>query len=181
MSYYERDLPHWHPEGRTIFPTWRLYDSLPSRDVRRTPAALRQSAGKQFAIADSYLDTAACGPRWLREPKVAECVRIVLLRGAEMGQYVLHAYVLMPNHVHILLDPIVDMSRIARGIKAVSSRDANRVLGRVGKPFWQDESFDHGIRSAAEFEKVRGYIEGNPVKAGLAAKPEDWPWSSAHR
>jgi len=67
------------------------------------------------------------------------------------------------------------MSRIARGIKGVTLRDANRVLGRVGKPFWQDESFDHGIRSAAEFEKVRGYIERNPVKAGLAAKPEDWP------
>jgi REP element-mobilizing transposase RayT len=180
MSYYERDLPHWHPEGRTIFLTWRLYGSLP-RDVRRRLEGSQQSAGKQFAIADRCLDTATDGPRWLREPKVAECVRDVVLRGADMKQYVLHAYVLMPNHVHILLDPIVDMPRIVRGIKGVSSRDANRVLGRVGKPFWQDESFDHWIRSPAEFEKVRGYIERNPVQAGLAAKPEDWRWSSAHR
>jgi len=181
MIYYERDLPHWHLEGRTIFLTWRLYGSLPPQDVRRRQEGSQLSAGKQFAIADRYLDSATGGPLWLREPKVAECVKDVVLRGATMKQYVLHAYVLMPNHVNILLDPILDMPRIARGIKGVSSRDANRLLGRVGRPFWQDESFDHWIRTPAEFEKVRGYIERNPVKAGLAAKSEDWRWSSAHR
>lgn len=180
MSYYERNLPHWHPEGRTIFLTWRLHGSLP-REVPHKLEELRKMPGKQFVAADRHLDAATDGPSWMRDPKIAECVRTVLLRGAEMKQYVLHAYVVMPNHVHILLDPIVDMPRIARGIKGVSARDANQALGRIGKPFWQNESFDHWIRNPAEFERVRGYVERNPVKARLVARVEDWRWSSAFR
>ena len=48
-----------------------------------------------------------------------------------------------------------------------------------GKHFWQDESFDHWVRTPAEFNRIRSYIEGNPVSAGLASRPEGWPWSSA--
>ena len=72
-------------------------------------------------------------------------------------------------------------ARITRGIKGVSARDANAVLGCPGQPFWQDESFDHWIRDGSEFERVRAYIEWNPVAAGLAARPEEWPWSSASK
>lgn len=85
----------------------------------------------------------------------------------------------MPNHVHVLIGPKTSLARITNGIKGVSARDANRILGRQGKRFWQDESFDHWVRSAAEFERIRAYIEHNPVSAGLVARPEDWPWSSA--
>lgn len=95
------------------------------------------------------------------------------------GHYNLFAYVVMPNHVHVLFQPIVPLARITRGIKGVSARDANATLGRVGKPFWQDEAFDHWIRDGAGFERTLHYIENNPVKAGLAKRPEDWPWSSA--
>jgi type I restriction enzyme R subunit/putative DNA methylase len=49
----------------------------------------------------------------------------------------------------------------------------------MGQPFWQHESFDHWVRSAWELQRIVGYIEANPVSAGLAATPEDWPWSSA--
>jgi hypothetical protein len=71
------------------------------------------------------------------------------------------------------------LARITSAIKGVSARDANAALGRVGKPFWQDESFDHWVRSSAEGERIKHYIEWDPVKAGLATKPEDWRWSSA--
>lgn len=104
-----------------------------------------------------------------------------ILHGAELGRFVLHAYVVMPNHVHILLDPQSPLSRITGGIKGFSSRKANEILRRTGKPFWQDESFDHWIRSRSQFEKVHDYIENNPVKAGLAKGSKDWRWSSAHR
>jgi hypothetical protein len=53
------------------------------------------------------------------------------------------------------------------------------VLGRSGEPFWQKESYDHWVRDRAEFERIRDYIEANPVKAGLVATPQDFPWSSA--
>jgi hypothetical protein len=52
-------------------------------------------------------------------------------------------------------------------------------IGFTGSYFWQDESFDHWVRNPAEWEKIRTYIERNPVSAGLVARPEDWPWSSA--
>jgi putative DNA methylase len=93
----------------------------------------------------------------------------------------MYAYVLMPNHVHILINPLVPLRRITGGIKGVSARDANGALGRTGKAFWQDESFDHWIRNDAQLERIQSYIEYNPVKAGLVAKPEDWQWSSAHK
>jgi type I restriction enzyme R subunit/putative DNA methylase len=97
-----------------------------------------------------------------------------------MNYLLLHAYVVMPNHVHALLEPRVALRRITGGIKGQSARDANRKLGRAGQPFWQDESFDHWVRNAAELERIRKYIEQNPVKAGLAKYAGQWRWSSAN-
>jgi putative transposase len=53
----------------------------------------------------------------------------------------------MANHVHVLFEPRVTVARIMGGIKGVTAREANRILGRIGQPFWQDESFDHWIRN----------------------------------
>jgi REP element-mobilizing transposase RayT len=180
MTYYERNLPHWQPDGKAIFLTWRLYGSLP-RAVLKRLESLHASPGKQFLAADQHLDAARSGPLWLRIPEIAGYVEDALIRGVELGHYTMHAYVVMANHVHVLLEPRLPLARITRGVKGASARDANATLGRVGKPFWQDESFDHWIRSPAQFERICSYIQQNPVKAGLAARPEDWPWSSARR
>jgi putative transposase len=180
MTYYARNMPHWQPEGRTIFLTWRLCGSLPTEFAHEL-RKLKQEPGKQFLAADLRLDAAATGPRWLGEPEIAGYAEAAIRRGAELGQYVLHAYVVMPNHVHILLDPVAPLRRITNGVKGVSARDANRALARTGRAFWQDESFDHWIRTGAQFERIRNYIEQNPVKAGLALKAEEWKWSSAHK
>lgn len=178
MAYYKRNLPHWHPDGKAIFLTWRLYASLP-RKVLATLNTLHADAGKQFLAADSCLDCANSGPHWLRDPKVALCVERALLRGEELGHYLLSTWVIMPNHVHVLLEPRVPLQRLTMGIKRASAKDANVVLGRIGKPFWQDESFDRWVRNSREFERIHLYIEYNPVKARLAKRPEEWRWSSA--
>ena len=60
-------------------------------------------------------------------------------------------------------------------------RESNLLWGRAGEPFWQHESYDHWVENAKEFCRIVAYIEENPVKAGLSATPEDWPWSSAAR
>jgi REP element-mobilizing transposase RayT len=180
MTYYAHNLPHWHPEGRSIFLTWRLYRSLPSNLVRRL-RLLKNDPGKQFLEADTCLDKSLAGPRWLADPEIAGYTEDAITRGAYLGHFALHAYVVMPNHVHVLLEPRVPLRRITTSLKGVSARDANAILGRTGKPFWQDESFDHWVRNSAELGRIRNYIHANPVKAGLATHPEAWTWSSAHR
>src|SRR5206468_9304444 len=62
-----------------------------------------------------------------------------------------------------------------------TAREANRLLDRTGMRFWQRESYDHWIRDAREFDRVRAYIENNPVKAGLATAAENYVWSSARK
>ncbi len=139
------------------------------------------SPGKRFKLLDATLDSATFGPRWLSDPEIAAYTEYPILRGAELGRYELHAFVIMPNHVHVLLEPRLVLAKITGVMKGVAARDGNATLGRIGKPFWQDESFDHWVRNSAEFERIRYCIEWNPVSAKLVTKPGDWEWSSASR
>jgi len=128
---------------------------------------------------DRLLDTAP-GPRWLRQPEVAEAVANTFFVAEQKWELCDNfAWVIMPNHVHILLLPRRPLREVTRAIKSNSARLANQILNRAGEPFWQDESFDHWVRSPFELEKIARYIENNPVKADLVQRPEDWPWSSA--
>jgi putative transposase len=154
MSHYERNLQHWLPEGRSVFLTWRLQGSLPQGLVSGLQR-LAKEPGKQFMAADRRLDSAATGPRWLNAPEIAGYAEAAILREAELRRFVLHVYVVMPNHDHILLDPLAPLKRFPRGIKAASAPEANRALRRTGKAFWQDESFDHWIRGNTQFERIR--------------------------
>ena len=83
---------------------------------------------------------------------------------AELGQYGLRAFVVMANPVHILIEPRCAVARIVKGIKGVIAHQANRILDRTGKTFWQDESFDRWARDDAEEVRIQNYIERNPVK-----------------
>ena len=154
-----------------MFVTWRLAGKLPS---------FRKCAdyGHAFAQRDLRLDRKKNGPLWLRKSEVAQCFLMNLLDGAG-GQYELHAFVIMSNHVHLLLTPWIELATITRAIKGKSARQANALVGRTGLSFWQDESFDHWIRHPRQFERVRTYIERNPVRAGPVERPEQWPYSSA--
>jgi REP element-mobilizing transposase RayT len=128
--------------------------------------------------ADRLLDAVATGPRWLQSPDVAEAVVKVLLNGKAAGQYDLGAWVLMPNHVHMVLHPYGDLARAVTRIKACSAKEANQRLNRKGE-FWARDYFDRWIRDRAEEQRIIRYIENNPVKAGLCSCPEDWIWSSS--
>ena len=211
-TYYYRNLPHWQPPGAAIFLTCRLYGSLPKeviqqlresqklvlRDIGGTKASPDKIAERRlnqhkklFAKLDAILDRAESGPRWLGETEVAAMVEDAILRHyAEL--YRLWAYVVMVNHLHLLLLPksiistkplamqsFVALSEITKRIKGYTAREANRMLQRTGKHFWQQESFDHWPRDEHEFFRIIAYIENNPVKAGLVGRPEEWKWSSA--
>jgi REP-associated tyrosine transposase len=179
VTFYRRHLPHWQPPGQNLFITWRLFGSLPAKF--RPPNAAK-SDGKQFVSFDRELDRARIGPVWLSEPKVAE-VAFRELRDSHLHKnlFRLRAYVLMANHIHILIEPLAPLSKITHQIKGATAYRANLILSRTYQRFWQDESFDRWVRTPAEGEKIRKYIENNPVAAGLVTRPEDWPWSSASR
>jgi putative transposase len=113
---------------------------------------------------------------------VAEIVSTVIeAADADRHSCGLHSFVVMPNHVHVLIAPFRPLREVMNWIKGVSARKANQMLGRTGGRFWQDESFDHWARSRQEFEKIERYILENPVRAGLVSQPAEWKFSTAGR
>jgi hypothetical protein len=176
MTRHHRRLPHLYPENVPLFLTWRLHGTFPASKL---PPAGTLTSGEAFVWLDRRLDAGQYGPTWLARADIAAIVVASIRRGAELGHYVPAAWVVMPNHVHLLITPKVSPVHLLRSLKGATAREANRVLGRTGEPFWQKESYDHWVRNRSEFEKIRAYIEMNPVKAGLVADPTRFTWSSA--
>jgi REP element-mobilizing transposase RayT len=172
----ERRLPHIYVDNRWLFVTFHLHRSLPQS---KYPPPHKASAGEAFVWIDRQLDIARTGPMYLRQESIARAVVDSLYRGVDLGHYQLGPFVVMSNHVHVLLLPKTDPSRLLKSIKGWTAREANRLLGRTGEPFWQRESYDHWVRDENERKTIASYIENNPVKAGLVARPEDYRWSSA--
>ena len=160
--------------------TWRLFGSLPRRPTLKI--ADPQDPGQAFRDLDVHLDRAEFGPTWLAWPPVAEqLVDIIKASETDRGLCTLHAFVVMPNHVHLLITPAKPLCEVTKWIKGASARRANELLRRTGPPFWQDESFDHWARNRAQFEKIREYIWNNPVTAGLVKHREQWRYSDCPR
>ena len=178
MSFSRRRLPHWQPPGKDLFLTWHLHGSLPRH---RFPPPTAASAGKAFVWMDRHLDEARSGPLWLGREEIARLVaESFQYADCVLNFYRLHAWIVMANHVHLLVSPNAAPARFLQSIKGYTAREANRVLGRTGEPFWQAESYDHWIRDVGEFERVKAYIENNPVRAGLVQSPGEFRWSSAY-
>jgi REP element-mobilizing transposase RayT len=188
-----KSLPHWAQAGTLCFITWRTADSLPAavlarlaenrqqllracglnpaadwrRDLSKLPLADR--AGVQwtlFAAWDDHLDRGA-GQGVLARPELNNIVAESLLH-FDGDRYKLTDFVVMPNHVHVLVAFHEEDMLLAqcRSWKRFTSRQIQKALGRRGQ-FWQVEQFDHLIRSEDEFTRYRNYIADNPKKAHL--------------
>lgn len=95
-------------------------------------------------------------------------------------RYMLHAFVVMPNHVHVMVHMIPPNS-IAEAVeswKRFTATRINRLLGRSGK-LWQEDYWDRFVRDENHYQNAVDYIHHNPLKAGLVRNAEDWLWSSA--
>jgi len=132
------------------------------------------------ARVDRYLD-AGRGDCWLARPEIADLVGAALNFHAGM-RFDLQAWVVMPNHVHVVVRPKSGwtLGQILQTWKGYSAREANRLLKRTGNPFWQVESYDHLIRDDDDLHRCCRYTSMNPVAARLCQHPEEWKWSSAH-
>jgi len=120
------------------------------------------------------------GPFYLRQPAVADMVVEAIQYNANtLGQYVLHAFAVMPNHVHLLVTPAVALPKLTKSLKGITAKRANAILASTGSRFWQEESYDHLVRHEQEFQRIQSYIEANPVRARLARNASEYRWSSA--
>ena len=232
MSFFHRrHLPHWQPDGQVFFITFRLFGSLPKAVVERLRSearrlkaqppnpresprerALRESQ-RLFALADEALadqlrSTTSSSTRWLAQRDVATVVQEAIHR-RDGNVYRLHRYVVMPNHVHILIEPLSKVGQVVNSpygeshpespktdvgqVVNLSYHSLSSILHSLKRhtahkanqllarqgSFWQEESYDHWVRDPADHARIIEYIDQNPCEAGLCRMPADWPLSSA--
>jgi len=183
-------LPHWTRDGETYAVTFRLGDSLPAsvlegwlferNDIVKTARQLDRPLSEDeenrlqhlhSERVEAYLD-AGHGACWMRQPGIAQIVADAL-RFFDGQRYRLHAWCVMPNHVHVILTPTAGhtLTSVLHSWKSFTAKAANCQLGRTGA-FWQEEYYDHLIRNADDYAHALRYLAENPTKAGLT----DWPW-----
>jgi putative DNA methylase len=172
-------LPHFDAPGVIQSITFRLWDALPA-DVVQALADDKDtmSDDQKRTRIEEYLD-AGYGACYLRDPRLARLVENALFY-FDGKRYRLFAWVVMPNHVHVLIEifygfPLGD---VLHSWKSYTATEANNILGRKGS-FWFEDYFDRYVRDEQHFMNVVHYIHENPVKAGLVVKAENWEFSSA--
>jgi type I restriction enzyme R subunit len=181
------DLSPWHTGARsTDLSPWHgttdlspCYGDIASALGRLSPTDLAQYHKHFNRQMQDYLDR-GIGECHLRDRDCVSIVRSQLLSG-DGDSYHVGDFVIMPNHVHLLIVPVatdlspshsrMELEQVLRGIKGASSRHCNLKLGRTGQ-FWQPESYDHIVRSLEQLLAYREYIAGNPQRAGLIVDPQ---------
>ena len=174
-------VPHLEIPGATQFLTWRLHDAIDPAlwEVWRQMYSGDESARQVWREAEKHLDQHG-GNAYFRRPELAHRVMEAIFR-RHGEQYEIHAAVVMPNHVHLVvtLREGIELSSFVRQIKGATSREINQILGRTG-PLWQADYFDRFIRSSGHLARCVKYVHWNPVKAKLAAHPSWYPHSTAY-
>ncbi|MEX1116985.1 MAG: transposase [Akkermansiaceae bacterium] len=183
------NLPHWRQWGRTYFITTRLADSVPGPVLDRwreqralwlthhglppdgvpddLPKTERIAFHREFTARFHELLDAGHGECLLARPPIAE-ILATQLKSGHGTNYQIDAWVIMPNHIHALVEPLEKhtLGSILQRWKGASARLINQALGRSGS-LWQAETFDHIVCSEAQLDHYRRYIVGNPGKASL--------------
>jgi REP element-mobilizing transposase RayT len=191
-------LPHLKREGGTYFITFQEANTLP-REVMLALKHERETILKHALAAkrpltwqeqeelfrwysvrvDRHLDCGH-GECHLNRQDCAELVSGAL-KFFDGQRYQLRAWVVMPNHVHVVVrpEPPHTLSNILHSWKSFTAHEIARRLDRKLVPFWQGESYDHLIRDDDDLHRCIRYTLMNPVSAGLCVEPHQWPWSSA--
>ena len=167
-------LPHFDAAGAIQHVVFRVDGSLPASILDRI-----RKAPEDFNLAvDEALDRGE-GPDWLSDATCADIVAEAL-KFFDGERYRMLAWVVMPNHVHVLVKQMDGwpLSMMVKSWKSFTARKINRHLGRAGA-LWAPDYFDRFMRDEGQVIATMHYIEANPVKAGLCAEPTNWRWSSA--
>jgi REP element-mobilizing transposase RayT len=184
------NLPHWQCDRGVYHISFRLADSIP-KSTREQWIREREfwvAQAKQFGTEfleeterklqylfsekiEKYLD-AGYGQCYLKQFVIAKLVADSLTH-FDGRRYCLHAWCIMPNHVHIIAEPMPghDLLSIIHSWKSYTAHQANKVLGLSGA-FWQPDAYNHIIRSKKEYDFQVEYVWENPEKIGFV----EWQW-----
>ena len=172
------NLPHWHIGGVIQFVTFRLAGSLPQEKLnayqaekedflKQHPQPWAEEIEQEYynkicARYDDWLD-AGYGNCLLQNKDIRDIIENCLWHNNNK-QYILHTYVIMPNHVHVLFEPVDGNSttEILRAWKGVTAHHINSKMNKAGA-LWQRESFDRVIRSEEHYKQAWEYIQHNPI------------------
>ncbi len=182
IQKHRRNLPHWEQPDATYFVTFRLADAIPQNVLRQWKeeleawrkfhpepwnTATKYEYQKRFQDNREHWLDKGHGECLLKKSDVAEIV-VAALRHFDRDRYVLDAFVVMPNHVHVLvrLAQRQALADILHSWKSFSAKAINRLLKRTGR-LWQEESYDRIVRDWNELSRYRDYIALNPEKAKL--------------
>lgn len=184
-----RNLPHWRQEGKLYFVTWRLAESIPEEKrqaISREREAFIRAHGDPAMTQMSpelkrryhqlfservqrWLD-AGHGSCLLRKP-VAVQVVCAALHHFDGVRYVLGSFAVAGNHVHVLVAPMpgIRLSSVLHSWKSYTAKVINKAVGRSGT-LWQDESYDHLVRSAASLHRIEEYIHAHQMQGAYVER-----------
>ncbi len=182
LDIHERTLPHWKQENATYFVTFRLADSIPKTKLKRwqgdqdiwlknhqIPYSDIEKSEYHQLFSEKIQDwlDAGSGSCLLNESANAQIVRDALLH-FNGTRYQLGEWVVMPNHVHVLVTPHKGhaLQDILQSWKSFTAHEINKRIGQTGS-LWQHESYDHIVRSPEQLQHFENYIHDNPAKAGI--------------
>jgi len=190
IEIYRGNLPHWQQKNVWYFITFRLADSIPEHAKEKIKAEremwLKKHKDKDLSLLskeekieyfrlftkriEELLDS-GYGECILKDSKVSKIVADALLH-FNNERYILDEWVIMPNHVHVLVKPIGNYSitDILHSWKSYTANEINKLLGRKGQ-VWMHESYDHIVRNEKAFEAIRKYIRNNPKGKSTTSIP----------
>ncbi len=201
IEYHHSSLPHYQEAGQVISLTWRLSFTLPvnlqkllaemkaiiqSYSELKDDNFVRNQKIKEYKEKvlqwDNYLGKLRLPELKLSEPKTANII-MSAFKFYDNNLYNLHSYCIMPNHIHLLLEPKEDdnnsyykISDIIKRIKAFTAKEINKLNNQKGT-IWCKDYFDRYIRNEKDYGNTIMYIMNNPVKAGLVENYIDWEYS----
>ena len=179
LDVTKRNLPHWQQPGTSYFVTFRLADSIPVERVNRIKEEreiwlMRHSVpysdddwceyNRLFSDTIQNILDSGSGSCILKKKEISNIVKSALFHFDE-NRYILGEWVIMPNHVHVVVIPLYNFSveKITHSWKSYTAHEINKILNRNGA-VWQHESYDHIIRNSKQLEFIAKYIIENPIK-----------------
>ena len=194
IGFWRARLPHWEVEDGRYFVTIHLAGAIPAAGEERIRLLSEELSRKSTPKADESAIMLSRTifremERWLdscrensllADSVVAKMVIEAIEHRVRTGRWIVYRFVIMPNHIHLFMSVLtITLKESLEDFKRWTGHQAAKLVELPDGRFWQDEWFDHWSRSDEQDDQIDAYIFGNPRKAGLVKRSEDWPYGGA--